>query len=353
MKIYIQSAAAISPHQTRDTGKLPADAPEHEANMLSVVEPDYGGIIDAKVSRRMSRIIRMGVAAAIKCVREAGQPHLDGIVMGTGYGCMEDTDLFLGRLLEQNEEMLSPTSFIQSTHNTVGAQIALLMNCHAYNTTFVHRGFSFESALLDAKMLLQENPAANILAGSADEITEVSHFALKRLGMYKRVATAPGELFESDTRGTIAGEGTAFFLLSASPSDGCAAVLRDMHTFYGPANTADVEARIGRFLQANSHTITDIDLVITGRNGDATHDRVYETLAHGLLKNCASINYKQLCGEYPTSSSFALWLATSIVSTDPEPGAPGYRQWERRPGCILIYNSYLNEYHSLMLVSKP
>src|SRR4029079_11207934 len=97
---------------------------EYGGNRLSCVEPDYKTIIDIKLIRRMSRIIKMGVAAGIECLNEAGISVPDAITTGTAYGCLEDTGVFLSKMVEQNEELLTPTSFIQSTHNTVGAQIA-------------------------------------------------------------------------------------------------------------------------------------------------------------------------------------------------------------------------------------
>ena len=77
--IYIRSAACISP---KTTG-----------------EPDYKAFIDPKALRRMSRIIRMGVAAARACLQEASLATPDAIVTGTGYGCLEDTGLFLTSML--------------------------------------------------------------------------------------------------------------------------------------------------------------------------------------------------------------------------------------------------------------
>ena len=81
-------------------------------------------------------------------------------------------------MIELNEEMLPPTAFIQSTHNTVAAQIALMLKCHAYNNTFVHKGISFESALLDGIMLMRDNEASNFLVGAIDELTDNSYIIL-------------------------------------------------------------------------------------------------------------------------------------------------------------------------------
>ena len=181
MKIFIRSTSCISPQQTFNHNIFYAEPKEYVSNILNMIEPDYKNIIDPKQMRRMSRIVRTGLAAAKDCLKEAGTENVDAIITGTAYGCMEDSETFLKKIVEQDEEMLSPTSFIQSTHNTVGAQIALSLKCHNYNNTFVHRGFSFEHALIDSLLLFNEDKADNILAGSADEITGFTFSVLKRL----------------------------------------------------------------------------------------------------------------------------------------------------------------------------
>lgn len=50
----------------------------------------------------------------------------------------------MNALMDNREQMLNPTAFIQSTFNTVGAQLALLLKIHAYNVTYVHRGLSLK-----------------------------------------------------------------------------------------------------------------------------------------------------------------------------------------------------------------
>jgi 3-oxoacyl-[acyl-carrier-protein] synthase II len=288
MKIYIRSIGNISPDPTTP----PA------GNRLKAVEPDYTAFIDPKSIRRMSRIVKMGVAAAYQCLREAGLEKPDAIVTGTAYGCLEDTGIFLSQLIRLQEEMLSPTSFIQSTHNTVGAQIALMLQCTGYNNTFVHRGFSFESALLDGMMLLQEGAARTVLVGGLDEITDASHAILERFGLYKH--------------GAVAGEGATFFLLTAEPSGKDFAVLEGLATFYKPATTADMGENIRRFLSGHSTKMEDINPVLTGAG------------------------FKHFCGEYPTASAFALALAARMAG----------------PKKILIHNNYLDIHHSLMLITK-
>jgi 3-oxoacyl-[acyl-carrier-protein] synthase II len=350
MKTFIRAAGNISPQKTFGHTALLQELVIQNGNRLRCTEPDYLRYIDAKFIRRMSRIIKMGTAAAMECLQEAGIQNPDAIVMGTAYGCLEDTGIFLKKMVEQKEEMLTPTAFIQSTHNTIGAQIALLLQCHNYNNTFVHRGFSFESALLDAMMLLEENAATTVLAGAADEITDASHAILSRFGLYKYETIANTDLYITHSKGTIAGEGAAFFLLSNQQSEKDYAALDALYTFYKPADINEIEQQVRNFLSAQALTAADIDIVMTGSNGDAKGDAVYNELGDTIFKTNTKVNYKHLCGEYPTSTAFALWLAASVIKQGSLPvvlGASSSKKIKR----ILIYNHYENIHHSLMLVT--
>ena len=350
MKIYIRATGNISPQKTFGHQFL-TESLEHTGDRLTCVEPDYKDIIDVKLIRRMSRIIKMGVASAIECLKESGVAIPDAITTGTAYGCLEDTAVFLTKMVEHNEELLTPTAFIQSTHNTIGAQIALMLQCHNYNNAFVHRGFSFESALLDGMMLLLEKEANNVLVGGIDEITNISHTILKRMGLYKREAISNLDLFTTNSKGTIAGEGAAFFLLTNQSSVNDYAVLDGIHTFYKPATIKETEQQILSFLSAQSINVGDIDLIITGRNGDSRNDEVYDQLQKSIFTTHRLINYKHLCGEYPTSTAFALWTAANIIKTASIPTAISNEISKNKLKKILIYNQYQNIHHSLLLLS--
>ena len=348
--MYIRATGNISAQKT--FGHPPfTDAPiSYTGNRLRCQEPDYKEIIDVKLIRRMSRIIKMGVAAAMECLEEAELKMPDAIVTGTAYGCLEDTGHFITKMVEHNEELLTPTAFIQSTHNTIGAQIGLMLQCNNYNNAFVHRGFSFESALIDAIMLLKEKDAANVLVGGIDEITDISHTILSRLGLYKRESASSLDLFTSQSKGTIAGEGAAFFLLASQQLATDYAKLDAITTFYKPKGQEEIEQYIISFLSAHTVTANEIDLVITGRNGDKQHDKIYDQLQDTVFKNITTINFKHLCGEYPTATGFALWLAAHILKTTTLPALfndPGSKKIRK----ILIYNNYQGIHHSLILLS--
>lgn len=129
-------------------------------------------IADANVRRRMSRLVKMGVATGLKCWNNAGLTNENtAIITATQYGCLTDSEKFLRQMITCSETNLSPTPFIQSTFNTIGAQIALMKECRGYNMTYVNRSHSLYDALVDAAMLAIEG--REVLLGYIDEETPV------------------------------------------------------------------------------------------------------------------------------------------------------------------------------------
>lgn len=343
MEIFIRASGIISPQMTFGNVAFPSRLLSSDRDRMKCVEPDYSKIIEPKLIRRMSRIIKMGVAAALDCLQEAGTKTPDAIITGTAYGCLEDTEIFLKKMVENKEELLTPTSFIQSTHNTVGAQIALLLQCHKYNNTHVHRGFSFENAVLDGILLLQENEAGQVLVGGVDELTAISHTILSRFGLYGQHG-ANGASMTETAESIVAGEGAGFFLLTNRAVGENLARLDGVSTCYKPADLREVQAFVAMFLEAQSLTLSDIDLVINGENKASV-------LQNELFGSVLQIPFKNLCGEYPTSTAFALWYASRILKTGnlphwiPENAGPG------KIGRILIYNNHFDIHHTLYLIS--
>lgn len=157
-------------------------------------------IPEMNMRRRMSRVVKMGVTTAVESLCEFdAYGQVGAIVTATGLGCIADSEKFLSNLLDSDEQMLNPTPFIQSTFNTVGAQIALIRSLHCYNNTFTHRHTGFESALLDAMICLDAGRAKAVLVGVFDESTPTVEIILKRLN-------ALG--------GKKLGEGAVFFVLT-------------------------------------------------------------------------------------------------------------------------------------------
>lgn len=257
-------------------------------------EPDYKTWIPASTRRRMSRMVRMGVASGLQCF-EGEDKLADAILTATGYGCLTDTENFMHSILDTDEQQPSPTSFIQSTFNTIGASIAILTGNHRYNNTYVHRGLSFESALLDALLLLREE-ADKVLVGATDEMTPTLNTLLGRMGNWRHYPP---------------GEGAAFFLLSATkPIDSPVAEILGVEMITGDYNREELR---------------QFALTFIGREGIGKVDFVWPE------------EYKSFCGEYPTASSFGVWAVCK---------AP---QIFSKNKTVLVCNSFLRN-HSFILL---
>jgi 3-oxoacyl-(acyl-carrier-protein) synthase len=350
--IYITGLGSVSPQKTFENGHFLEEVVPVEATHLKCLDPNYRDFIPGDMVRRMSRIIKMGVAAAKIALQDAGCGMPDAIITGTGLGCIEDTEKFLSTLIRNREELLTPTPFIQSTHNTVSAQIALILKCHNYNFTYVHRGFSFESALLDALVRIGSGDSETVLLGGSDELTPNTLAILQRLGQNKRNPVINLELLKDRSRGSLAGEGAAFFVLTGNEQGKKHARIRDVRTWFMPSG-AELEKGITEFLQKNGLGIEDISLVITGVNGDPSQDVHYDLLRKDLFPSTAQAWFKHLCGEYHTAVSFALWLAAMILKNGHIPSCVSLNNVQPSGlNHILIHNHYRNINHSVILVSR-
>lgn len=353
MEIFINGIGNISPQNTLDNGSFLEEPVNTREGLLRCINPEYKKYISPVKLRRMSRVLRFGVTSALMCLKDAGIEKPDAVITGTGLGCLEDTEKFLRAMIANDETLLTPTSFIQSTHNTIGAQIALLLKCHNHNLTFVHRNFSFESALLDAIMLLRENSTKNILTGGVDEITDEYIQITGRTGNWKKNKIFNLELFQDNSKGSIPGEGAAFFVLSGKRNDNSYARLNALKTIYKPASLNETTSRIRKFLENNKVGNHGIDVLITGKNGDPDSDKIYDRITDSLFNKSQVVAYKHLCGEYFTSSAFGLWLGCQILKKQFIPNIIKMNEVAERPiNNILFYNHYRNSNHSLIYLSK-
>ncbi len=348
MATYINGMGMLWPHQPLGkTALLPAPM-SYSGERLTCLEPDYSHYLDVRQLRRMSRIIKMGMACGMDALREAGVEVPNGIITGTGYGCMEDTCVFLGKMIENKEQGLTPTPFIQSTHNTIGSQLALLLQCQGYNQTYTQRAFSFESALLDAIITLDDDPGHFVLTGAADEITNSSHAIQRRFGIFRRMSSDSIRLFDHTEPGTLNGEGAAYFLLSGTKGHD-AVSLKGVATLYKPANGV-VRNYATTFLRSFGMTGRDVDLVIVGKSGDTTNDLATGEIVSELFPSSMVGVFKHLTGEFPTASAIAMAIATRIIQAQQVPEIMVDRFADRPPNTVLIYNPYFATHHSLILL---
>ncbi|AZB32069.1 beta-ketoacyl synthase N-terminal-like domain-containing protein [Chryseobacterium balustinum] len=349
--VYINSAACISVQDTLNENFFQNLQPENSVQIVKAIEPNYKEFIPPAASRRMSKTVKMSTVASQYALKEAGIEKPDAIIVGTGMGCSQDSEKFLKNVLENNEEFLTPTYFIQSTHNTVAGQIALGLQCHGYNFTYVNTSSSLEFSMLDAQLQINDGEADNVLVGSTDEQTDRTMELYKLNSTIKKEENLTVDYLNSKTEGVIWGEGASFFVLGKDKAENSYAQLKDIQL----SNRLDLEETqkfIEDFLAKNNLITQDIDVVVLGFSGDAKSD-VYYTKAMHLFSSSALLYYKHLSGEYNTASGFSTFMACHILKNQEIPEVMMINDLKKKEiKNILLYNHLGGNDHSLVLLGK-
>jgi 3-oxoacyl-(acyl-carrier-protein) synthase len=333
-KLYVNGAAAVS---VQDSFNQPftGEFIRHQQLFVPAVEPPFAHYISPVAARRMSRIIKRAVCVSQLALDQAGISCPDGIIFGTGLGCIEDTEKFLSAMIAQEEQLMQPAFFVQSTHNTIAAQVAIRLACHGYNNTHMQRRLSFESALMDAQAVMLQHQAQSILVGGHDELTPKYFQLLHKAGYYS---------FDSQTgKGSFAGEGSCAFVLSQRPSAQSYAVLEGLSLRYTGLERPSVEALALPFLQALGVAPEAVGSLVTAYTDDAEGAAPYATLAQSALSGAQHLPFKALCGEYFTASAFGFWLAVHYLRHQ-NPSETSARPY------ILLHNHSQGKHHSLILL---
>lgn len=348
-KAYIIGSGCISPQNTIEENWFFQNINPSKGDFYSAIEPSYKEHFNPNMLRRMGRAIKMGASAARMAIAQAKVENVDAIISGTGLGCFEDSEKFLLAIINNEEQHLTPTSFIQSTHNTVGSQIALIMKCHDYNFTYVHRGFSYETCVMDALMQIEEGKHT-ILIGGIEEHTPVYVELLRNA---KKFTTDNShKYFEGNNSGIQIGEGATFFVLSDTKKNAHSCI-EGISFLYKPKSSNEVLNSVNSFLKNHQTSLENIDCVLMGFSGDESMDKYLSELLPQIPKTCATAHFKQLCGEYHTAGAFGTWVADKIIEKQNIPDMIKINSVSKNPiNKVLIINDYMGINYSFTLLSK-
>jgi 3-oxoacyl-(acyl-carrier-protein) synthase len=343
--VFVNDSYCISPQQTTNQSFFDGEVISYTGNRYIAIEPAYGNLIPAGVLRRMGKAVRMGVGAGTPLINR--NQGVDAIILGTANGGLEDCLKFLNQIVDYKEGTLTPTNFVQSTPNAVAGSLALMSRNTGYNITHVHKGLAFESALLDALLLLSEKGANKVLLGAVEEISEYNYNIDLLAGSFKVEEVTSESLFISDTAGTVCGEGAAMFVLSNEKTEQSKAEIVDVEQLTYPDQEGFLD-KVHDFLNRNGLAPGEIDTLILGVSGDNRNDHWFSWLQHAVFTESNVVTYKNWVGDYPTSSAFATWLATELISGKSVPGATGASVGTIRN--VLIYNHYKGVQHGFILL---
>ena len=326
---------------------------ESEAAEIQILnkaqQPSYKDLIAPAMSRRMAKGVKMGIYAANKALFNAKMVDPQAVIVGTGLGCIEDSEKFLDAIIDNDEQFLTPTAFIQSTHNTVAAQIALHLQCKAYNFTYVNGANSFESALFDAFMQLKHFNKQNVLIGGVDEIAPYTFSMYEMIGKVKQSGEEVN-FKNPQAKGIALAEGATFFALSSNKTNNSYAEVLDVMLFN--AFKDDETNEINTFLKKNNLSITDLDVVFFGVNADAYQQEFYNRMK-AVFNEIPQGYYQHISGSYDTASAFGLKVAAEIIQKQQFPKTIQYNNIEpTKIQKVLMINQFNNTDFSFVLLSK-
>lgn len=312
-------------------------------------EPNYMEYIPASLLRRMGKAARMGIGSGMNLLNT--HDDVDGIIIGTAHGGLEDCIKFLNQIVNYEEGLLTPTNFVQSTPNLIAGQLALMKKNHAYNMTHINKGAAFENSLMDAWMQFKSNNAKKILLGSVEEYSDYNFTIDSFNNKFKKEKIASNHILNSNSIGTNYGEGSVFFILEKDKKQNATEIIDFISLHH--IKPKDIEINIQNFLDSNGINPNSIKHFISGRNGDSRLNTFYNQ-AESLFPQANIYAYKHWVGENPSASAFGVYIADLIAQKTVD--IPYYKyprikeKHKDKNQYILIYNSYDGNSHHLILM---
>ena len=298
-KIYIQAAEQIS-IQNPLSEEWMEQPITYDEPFVKAVNPVFREYIAPNEARRMGSIMKRALVTSLKVLKETGIEHPDAIITGTSIGSLDYTEKFLDALTEYGEESLSPTYFMQTTHNTVSSAISIYTGTHSYNTTYSHGGISFDLALKDAWMQINLGMISNALVGGHDEMVESYYELLQKTGYVGVEGMVP------------CGECAMSMMLNTQESSDNLCELAGVSVFR-MKSLQNIQKHLDSLMKSAHLQIEDVQAVMTGVNENPKNDRLYQPILDAWFSRVQHLRYKHLFGENYTASALGLYAAAHLM----------------------------------------
>jgi 3-oxoacyl-[acyl-carrier-protein] synthase II len=273
----------------------PLELPAHRADTERLQD-----FVPLRALRRVDRFSRLGMLGAYLALEDAGLlsagPHEGlGVIIATGLGPTGIIFAFEDTFLTAGDICASPTYFANSVHNSVAANISLLLGATGPNSTVSQFQLSVPAALQTAWLWLEEGRVDRVLFGAVDELSELVAYAFfRRYGIPPEGRMTP---LMTGTDSAVIGEGAAFFLLS-----------RKEETQPGYCRLERVDT--GRRLKPRAPG-DPAELWVIGADGRREFGAGYAAWAAGTEFACFTPHY----GSSPVGPAFDLAAAALMLKT--------------------------------------
>ena len=340
-KVYIQAAEQISIQQPLSEQWF-HDPIFYHADFVQAVNPSFREYIAANEARRMGNLIKRALVTSLKVLHKTGIEHPDAIITGTCIGCMNCTEKFLQALTENGEQTLSPTHFMQSTHNTVGSTLGIYTKTHSYNTTYSHGEISFDLTILDAWMQIQLGKISTALIGGHDEMIESYFKLLQKTGYVGIEGMDP------------CSEVAVSMMINTQAHEEDLCEIAGIRICNHPTVDSFKES-IDALLHETGLHRDQLCAIMTGKNGNPTNDIQYQEIVDSIFPQIPLLHYKHIFGENYTASALGTYTAAHCLK---EGCVPSFLyDTDRKQQCaslqnILLIHQTKGQEFSLILLKK-
>lgn len=139
---------------------------------------DFSPWFEARRLRRVDGLSARLLLSACRALEMAGQPVTQekpfGLSLGIGPGSLQNTCKFMDSILQDGDELSSPTAFAGSVHNAPGLTLSLFLNLRGPCVTSGQFNTSFGAALLTARSFLHSGMAPYVLVAVGDSLNPVA-----------------------------------------------------------------------------------------------------------------------------------------------------------------------------------
>ena len=351
--VYVLSAKQISMQHSLSEEWI-ENPIMYEVPFTRSIDPNFKEYVSPIEARRMGRILKRALATSKEALKAAGCDTVDAIMTGTGFGCIENTEFFLDALSNEGEQLLKPTYFMQSTHNTISSLVAIQTKNYNYNATYAHKGISFESALHDAWLQFHLGKIGSALVGCHDEMTETLHSIMKKGGVMGQDDERCGEVAVSVV---LSSDGSALRPFDGpqgpqaqGPQPLCR--LTGLKMLHQPTMNNLMDA-VTTMLQSADRSLADVDYILTGISGNHENDKAYLAESKTLFGDKPLLKYKHLFGENFTASGLGFYVAAQCLKAGKVPAHLFVNTSDisdKKPACIMLFNHSDGKDYTLTLL---
>lgn len=176
---------------------------------------DFAPYFEARRLRRMESIAKNALLCSCRAFEQAGTdihaPKETGLSVAVGAGSLESTCKFMESILDDGDELSSPTAFAGSVHNSTGLTLSVFLHLNGPCVTTGQFDFSFAGALLTAREFLMRGLCKETLVAVAEDVNPAAAvLAPQNPALFAPVLRGPQGPFI---------RAAAAFVLSAEPTD--------------------------------------------------------------------------------------------------------------------------------------